>query len=163
MTLAQWAYVGEIAAAIAVVASLIYVARQLHQNTEISRSGSRQALLTNDQASLQMAVENVDLFEALTKPDKLSFLEHSRFSYIWIVDMRNREHEYLQYKAGVLDEESWQTYRKILLFSLGFERARKWWDSGVKEFFAPSFVEMVDDFIAGYPPVDFVEEFGTWE
>lgn len=33
MTLEQWAYVGQITAAIAVIASLIYVARQLKQNT----------------------------------------------------------------------------------------------------------------------------------
>jgi hypothetical protein len=33
MTLEQWAYLGDIAAAIAVIASLIYVARQLKQNT----------------------------------------------------------------------------------------------------------------------------------
>lgn len=33
MTLEQWAYIGQIVAAIAVIASLIYVARQLKQNT----------------------------------------------------------------------------------------------------------------------------------
>ena len=33
MTLEQWAYVGQIIAAVAVIASLIYVARQLKQNT----------------------------------------------------------------------------------------------------------------------------------
>ena len=33
MTLEQFAYLGEILAAVAVVASLIYVARQLGQNT----------------------------------------------------------------------------------------------------------------------------------
>lgn len=33
MTLEQWAYLGDITAAIAVIASLIYVARQLKQNT----------------------------------------------------------------------------------------------------------------------------------
>jgi hypothetical protein len=33
MTLEQWAYIGEIAASLAVIASLVYVARQLKQNT----------------------------------------------------------------------------------------------------------------------------------
>jgi hypothetical protein len=37
MTLEQWAYVGEIIAAIAVIASLIYVAKELHQNTNVMR------------------------------------------------------------------------------------------------------------------------------
>ncbi len=38
MTLEQLAYLGEIVAAVAVVASLIYVARQLSQNTEMMRA-----------------------------------------------------------------------------------------------------------------------------
>ena len=37
MTLEQYAYVGEILAAVAVVASLVYVARQLGQNTAMMR------------------------------------------------------------------------------------------------------------------------------
>ena len=37
MTLEQYAYLGEIAAAIAVVISLVYVARQLRQNTDMLR------------------------------------------------------------------------------------------------------------------------------
>ena len=37
MTLEQWAYLAEITASIAVIASLVYVARELHQNTNAMR------------------------------------------------------------------------------------------------------------------------------
>ena len=43
MTLQQFAYLGEIIAAIAVVASLIYVARQLGQNTAMMQVNAVQA------------------------------------------------------------------------------------------------------------------------
>ena len=42
MTLEQYAQIGEIIAAIAVIASLIYVAQQLHQNTDMMRVGNAQ-------------------------------------------------------------------------------------------------------------------------
>ena len=42
MTLEQYAQFGEIVAAIAVIASLIYVAQQLHQNTDMMRVGNAQ-------------------------------------------------------------------------------------------------------------------------
>ena len=42
MTLEQYAQIGEIIAAIAVIASLIYVAQQLHQNTDMMSVGNAQ-------------------------------------------------------------------------------------------------------------------------
>ena len=42
MTLEQYAQIGEIIAAVAVIASLIYVAQQLHQNTDMMRVGNAQ-------------------------------------------------------------------------------------------------------------------------
>jgi hypothetical protein len=29
-----------------------------------------------------------------------------RFNMMWIMNMRNREHEFFQYRAGVLDEDA---------------------------------------------------------
>lgn len=77
--------------------------------------------------------------------------------------MRNREHEYFQYKAGVLDEEAWKSYREVLRVSLGFERGRKWWQSVARDTFAPDFVKMVDEFIERSPEVNYIEALGTWE
>lgn len=44
-----------------------------------------------------------------------------------IAEMRSREHEYFQYKAGLLDEDVWLSYREILSVTLGDERGRRWW------------------------------------
>jgi len=46
MTLEQWAYLAEIVAVLLVIASLVYVARQLHQNTEMMRAESRNEIFT---------------------------------------------------------------------------------------------------------------------
>ena len=41
MSLEQWAYIGEIVAAIAVVASLVYLGAQVHQSNILSRAQTR--------------------------------------------------------------------------------------------------------------------------
>ena len=48
MTLEQYAYIGEIIAAIAVVASLIYVVRQIGQNTEMMRASAASERVQRD-------------------------------------------------------------------------------------------------------------------
>ena len=58
MTLEQYAYLGEIIAAIAVVASLIYVAKQLGQNTELMRVGASSERLQRDWEISGMVVES---------------------------------------------------------------------------------------------------------
>jgi len=120
VSLESLANLADVFGVVLIVASLIYVARQVRQNTELLRSNSRQALLANDHSAVQISMENVDLLEKLTRPEKLSFQDQWRFSCIWIMDMRNREHEYFQYKAGVLDEETWKSYREVQRVLPGF-------------------------------------------
>ncbi|NND56812.1 MAG: hypothetical protein HKN57_06135 [Xanthomonadales bacterium] len=56
------AAIAEILAAVAVIASLIYLATQIRQNNELLRSESRQALVTNDVTSLSANFQNADVF-----------------------------------------------------------------------------------------------------
>ena len=80
MMLENLAYVAQIVGVIVVIASLIYVARQVRQNTELLRSNARQALLSNDHAAIQLSMSSADLFEKLSRTDKLSFQDQWRFS-----------------------------------------------------------------------------------
>ena len=162
MMLENLAYVAQIVGVIVVIASLIYVARQVRQNTELLRSNARQALLSNDHAAIQLSMSSADLFEKLSRTDKLSFQDQWRFSLQMILEMRNREHEYLQFEAGELDEETWRSYREIIRVSLGTERGRKWWNEFAHVVGAPRFREMVDAMIAEAPPID-RSKFGSWE
>ena len=63
-------------------------------------------------------MSNADLFEKLSRTDKLAFQDQWRFSLQMILELRNREHEHLQYEAGVLDEETWRSYRDTIQVSL---------------------------------------------
>jgi len=159
----EWASIAEIVASIAVVGTLVYVARQLHQNTELLKSVSRQALVTNDHAAAQVWIEHSDLFDAVISSDALSKRDQFRFSMLWIMDMRNREHEYFQYKAGVLDEPAWKSYREAIRVSGSNERVRTWWNAIGKHVFDQGFVQMVDELHAGSLTDNLFARLGDWE
>ena len=57
MILEQLAYLAEIIGVAVIIISLMYVARQLHQNNELLKSQSRQSLLTNDKLSIQRLID----------------------------------------------------------------------------------------------------------
>ena len=88
---------------VAVVAGIIFLAVEIRQNNELLRSESRQALLANDQTALEVALDHVDIFDKLVTQTSLSHEDQLRLSFIYLIDLRNREFEYFQYTNGLLD------------------------------------------------------------
>jgi hypothetical protein len=155
--------IGEIAGALAVIATLGYVAIQIRQNTAALNSSSRQALVDNDRYSLIAALENADLLEKLGREEPLSPQDQIRYTSIWVLDLRNRELEYFQYKAGALDEAAWTSYQQTLHYTFGTERDRLWWAKVGRESFDRDFVAMVDEFIADAPLNNLIRDMSSWQ
>ncbi len=164
MTLEQYAYLSQIIGVVVVVATLIYLSVQVRQGARLLRSESRQALMNNDRDVLLAYLDNTELFGKMAGEEKLSHAEQWRFSVLWIINMRNREHEWFQYQDGVLDEKTWRAYRDIIRVTLGSPRRREWWDAWKNNGFDSDFVQMVDEFIGDPPSIDIMDQgFGHWE
>jgi hypothetical protein len=157
VTLEQYAYLAQIIGAIVVVATLIYLSLQVRQGAHLMRSESRQALLSNTREHLMMYLDNVELFDKLAGDERLSQGDQLRFSVIWITNMRLREHEWFQYRDGILDEPTWMSYQKIIRLTLSSKRHRAWWEK-MKGVFDPGFVEIVDQFIRQTPESNIFDE-----
>ena len=109
MTLEQWAYIGEITAAVAIVVSLIYVARQLGQNNELLQAQARQnrfdlrardfLLPVNDQALADTLVR-CNNGETLTDHDDLILGRYAAFI------LRGWEQVYIESQRGLIEESS---------------------------------------------------------
>ena len=67
--------------------------------------------------------------------------------------MRVREYEWMQFRSGTLDEVTWLSYRGVIFFVLGTERARALW-SLTAQYFNADFVAMVGDMIKEAPVID---------
>ena len=148
---------------VAVVAGIVFLAWEIQQNNDLLKSESRQALISNDQTSLLVALENVDIFQKLGQKEPLSAEDQYRLSFIYIVDLRNREFEYFQYENGLLDEETWVSYRNILVFNHSTPRGRAWWEKVGRTIVHPDFAAMIDEILAESPIIDIYDVAGNWD
>jgi hypothetical protein len=69
----------------------VFLTIEIRQNTELHKSNSRKAIVSNDQASLLVAIENHDVFHKLGDADVLSHADQYRVIFIFATDLRNRE------------------------------------------------------------------------
>jgi hypothetical protein len=88
---------------VAVVGGIIFLAIEIRQNNELLRSESRQALITNNVASLAANFQNADVLAKLVSHSEMSAEDQLRLSFMFTLDLGNREFEYFQYINGLLD------------------------------------------------------------
>ncbi len=154
--------ISEIIGALAVVITLAYLAIQIRQSNELLRSESRQVLVSNDVTSLGVNLNNTDVFAKYVSESELSAEEQLRMSFMFTLDLRNREFEYFQYKNGLLDEETWLAYRHVILVNHSTGLGRKWWDEIGRGIVAPEFSKLVDELLVDAEPDDTYKRMATW-
>ena len=162
MTLEQGAYIAEILGVIVVGVTLIYLSVQVRQGTELMRSESRQALVTNDVTSLVSNFQNADVFATYVAGAEMSAEDQLRLSFMFALDLRNREFEYFQYANGLLDEQTWLAYRHVILVNHSTGRGRVWWEKIGREIVDPAFAKLVDDLLGDAEPDDTYKRMATW-
>jgi hypothetical protein len=147
--------IGEILSSVAVLVTLIYLAIQTRQNTDSIRASTRQSSLAADQDFLLQAQNDPEL-HLLRYKRELTDEEKVRLSAYWIIFVRLREVNWFQYKNGVMDEETWSTYRSSIVGSLGSSRGRTWWMTYAvnRKSFDPGFTSVVSELLADAPVIE---------
>jgi len=141
----------EILSSVAILATLVYLGIEIQQNAEATQAGTRQAMLASDQQFLELFVANPDLHLLWYKPE-LDEAERVRLSYSLISHFRMRENNWIQNQNGILDDETWQAYRRSIPVMLSTPRTRHWWyNFGVERLFDSRFVADVNNLIADAP------------
>lgn len=106
-----WALIAEIAGAIAVVMSVIYLALQIGANTKVLRSQAHYNALSLAQRPFEMAIENEGLSKILNAgfatPQALSPEEWMRCSYYIFMEFNAWEYLYYQHRDGSIPKELW--------------------------------------------------------
>ena len=116
MTLEQISFVAQIASAIAVIASLIFVGIQLRRATLAIRASSSQAHSSLYTDLVQSIIDNADFAAAwsvgLTNPKALSEADWVRFVAYASALFRLYESSRVQWLDGSLDKEHWHTIER---------------------------------------------------
>ena len=159
MNIEQYAYIAEIVGMIIVVVTLIFIAIQSQQNGALLRSEARRIQVSNDIELLFKFMEFPEIAQSFSSPGKIEY-EKKLQLYFWLIAFcRAREHQWFEYRKGVLDETAWKSYSKVIPWAFGTDRNRRLWKS-FRENFDPEFVAIVDKMIEGPPLfVEFWKEF----
>ena len=141
MTLEQWAYVAELVGVILIIASLVYVALQVRQNTEGQIAASRQATLAADLELLRMCMDFPESVSGLGED-----VEQVRPAAYLVSYLRIREFAWYQYQSGILDKTTWESYMAPTAAVFDSDLARSIWASNVIKLDA-GFRDQVDKLI----------------
>lgn len=138
---------GEFVGAIGVVISLVYLARQMKQNTTSVRAASFNSMTENSIRLLEHTIADGDfadfLYRAERDPAGLSPNELVRWDAYMTAVYRHFGNLIYQYRVGALDRQMWQSYRDTLKAHLRRPSWRAWF-SQHSEVFSSSLVELVD-------------------
>ena len=131
MSLEQWSYLGNVVAAVAVVASLVFVGLQTRQNTRAVRNATSQAHSQLYADINALLIEHADMARIwrlgladLTglKPD-----ERIRFVAFASTVFRYYESSYVQWRRGQLDAEHWHMIAHQAVDFMGQPGIQAWW------------------------------------
>ncbi len=120
MTLLEWGALGELIGGIAIIASLIYVGRQLKQSNSMSRSAVRQELSSERNVWAMSVASSPSLAEAIAKAqledldiEDATHQERIQIGYTFFAIVGQVHLAYEQWKEGNLtDQELDEFYSK---------------------------------------------------
>lgn len=133
--------IGEILGALAVVATLGYLAIQIRQSTAVARSSTRQAIAEMSMASGSDVVRDRELAEIELrnmKGEALGEVDRLRMFARAYTGMRHWENIHYQYLSGMLTEDEWRGFRANLKALMQWESRRRYWEHE-KHYFSQKF------------------------
>ena len=143
-----------LAASLGVLIGIFFLVIELRQNTNALYAESRQAVLTSAQNELLIQLDNPDIGLSVVKPGPLTPQENVRLSIFLTTSLKAKEFGWLQFQAGVIDEEQWRAEVVVIQIIFDAQRNRRWWEMLGREFFKGEFRDFVDDLIESQPATD---------
>ena len=127
------AAIAETLAAIGVIASLVYLATQIRQNTRSTRASAFQSAASEaaqDYRLIAGSTETAGIFRiGLQEPDSLTEDESVCFLMAMSAIFRGYENLFVQHRYGTAEEASWAAWRSSLKSMLEAPGAARFWEA----------------------------------
>jgi len=145
--LAELAQIAEVIAAVAIVVSLIYVAKEVQSNTSAVRGAAMQSIATTDAAALMTIAADAELSEIIRvgQQDSSQLNPADAFRYrmfqrqFWL----SFQNIYQQSELGLIDSSVWQSYVSVICGVWSHPGSRETWSNHVNVL-ETSFVAVVE-------------------
>lgn len=131
--------IGEVGGAVGVVATLVYLAVQIRQNSAVTRAQTRAQISLYSDRIIEGYLSNQPLAEIAQKVrdgEALTATETFVRSMLIRRIFRNAEHSYYQYRVGTYDTAEFQGERVTFARTLTSPEYTAWWDQNKWEFSA---------------------------
>ena len=146
MTFEQLGGLGEFISAIAVVASLVYVASQLRQNTRSLRTASFQAVMQTASEHTRLFVQDAAVtglyLRGIESYSALDPVEKQRFGYLMLNTVWSFEIALSLHEEGIYTDSRLQAQLGHLLSELASPGGAEWWEEN-----APRIDQKARDYI----------------
>ena len=153
--------VAEFLAVVAVLPTLIYLARQLHQNTRALKSATIDSLVGRLTASVEAVATSETISDLLVRAqtdyDLLSDGEKARHTYVLMMIVRRYEGVFFQRSLGFVEHEMTQGFERSVLSIITSNRS--WWKR-TNQIFSDSFVDYVNSRIETDQPAGILPGLG---
>ena len=145
--------IGEILGAVAVVATLGYLAVQTRHSVAATQANTRQAILESDQQFISKHLILDPAMDVIRWKRDLADDEKVKLGYFLLLFVRMRESNWLQFHSGGLDRETWESYRASIPAVMNNPNGRSWWRNfGTRGgYFSKGFVSEVDELLEQTP------------
>jgi hypothetical protein len=131
MTLQDLGNLGEMVGAVATVATLIYLARQIRANTLAMRSGAAQSVHEAFATWYRMLAADADLTrivtEGLRKYGALSETEKGRFVSTFMAFLSCSQDAYIKWREGSLSPALWSGWELVMMNLVMAPGGREFW------------------------------------
>jgi hypothetical protein len=163
MTLQDLGNIGEFVAAVATLATLVYLAIQIRQNTGTVRAGTYHASSTAWSELCVKLAADPSLAEIYhlgrVSPDSLSKEDMRRFELAFDAMLAQIENFYLQYAEGHLSESNQNRFAEILGLQFRTPGVKRYWVQR-RGLYTMEFVRYVEDEL-GLPPSEAAAQQGA--
>jgi hypothetical protein len=140
--------IGQLVGALAVVISLIHLAREVHSNARATRLASMRATLDSFNRLGQELTQDPDLgglhYRGLHDFESLEGLDHARFGWFMHQVFRNMEDVYHQHLKGHLDPHLWRGLEVVMRDLNTAPGVQAWWCSHSQYFGGEEFAKFIN-------------------
>jgi hypothetical protein len=123
---------GEFLGSIGVIATLIYLAIQIRQNTSVAQASTRQAIAESGQALTRDFLDSREMAEIFVRHlggERLAAVDRLRLNGRCYRDMRHWENIRYQLRQGLLATDEWSGFRNNLAALFQVQAYREHWQA----------------------------------
>lgn len=145
----NWNAIGalaELLGALGVIASLLYLARQIALNNTAMRASAHQKAIDSalDVGHVLLRYDLVDSFRKGSEDwDAISPSERARLAIVFYVLFRSLESSFNQYKMGMLERDVWEGFMTFYTDYCTAPGIQRYWQLR-RDTFSPDFQRLVD-------------------